>query len=380
MFSQTIVRYGSSICLGLFSLSEALLIPPSLTGPLPVGVVNYELNNTSLKPTRDLMVSIYYPALALECKSYPRASDFYTEAFDTWADSWFTLPAGASATLTQHAYSAPPIAHSDFPLLFFSPGYGNSRLFYNGAAQDIASNGYIVVSMDHPNDTDFTVYPDGRIAAHTENDTQSLDVFGLIMQKDASDVLFIADHLEADAHRVIPGLKAPLATKRIGILGHSLGGATASQVMLQDPRFVAGINLDGSVPPPVETAGLSSPFLMMASMGHVLSKQPELDLSWYTFYENLRGWKRILRVNQTQHGHYSDNIFIKGALRPDRNPANDGLLNGTYMFQLESAYVLDFFDIWFKHGKGRLMNKMSPKWPEVFFDKVTYYNLSNSGQ
>ncbi|TVY23900.1 putative 1-alkyl-2-acetylglycerophosphocholine esterase [Lachnellula hyalina] len=354
----------SLILLGLAALSHSIFIPPTLTGSLPIGVVSYELNNTSMNPVRDLMVSIYYPSSEELCKNTTLAPDF-SPVFATWADGWFAVPNGSDATMVQRAYNSPPIDNSHYPVLFFSPGYGNSRLLYNGAAQDIASNGYIVVSMDHPNDTDFTVYPDGRTASYVEDDTESLEFYAPFMLKRASDVIFILDHLEENAHKTIPGLKTPFNTSKVGVLGHSLGGATASQVMANDTRFIAGINMDGSVPPPAETYNLTSPFLMLASAGHGIY---EGDPSWTTFWESLAGWKHALRVNQTMHHHYSDNVFLLQELRPDGYPANEGFLNGTYMFELESAYVVNFFDLWFKGGTGELFEGPSAKWPEVIFD------------
>lgn len=46
------------------------------------------------------------------------------------------------------------------PLLLFSPGFGQSRLVYNAMAHSVASEGYIVVSIDHPYDANVVEYPD----------------------------------------------------------------------------------------------------------------------------------------------------------------------------------------------------------------------------
>ena len=46
----------------------------------------------------------------------------------------------------------------------------------------------------------------------------------------------------------------------VGVFGHSLGGATAAQLMHDDRRVRAGIDLDGTLYGPVTTAGLDRPF------------------------------------------------------------------------------------------------------------------------
>jgi dienelactone hydrolase len=69
------------------------------------------------------------------------------------------------------------------------------------------------------------------------------------------DAQFVLDQLEAlargDANADLeqralpPGLRASLDLNRIGIFGHSLGGAVAANAMANDRRFDAGLNLDG---------------------------------------------------------------------------------------------------------------------------------------
>ena len=47
---------------------------------------------------------------------------------------------------------------------------------------------------------------------------------------------------------------------RIGVFGHSRGGATAADAMLSDRRIGAGVNLDGGMWGPVVKRGLDRPF------------------------------------------------------------------------------------------------------------------------
>ena len=82
--------------------------------------------------------------------------------------------------------------------------------------------------------------------------------------------------------------------------------------MLNDTRFVAGINMDGPATEPVESAGLDRPFLLMGQQAHALNSS--FDPTWTTFYSNLRGWKRAMIVNQTIHHHFCDSLFFFGAV------------------------------------------------------------------
>lgn len=50
----------------------------------------------------------------------------------------------------------------DCPIPLFSPGHGIPRLYYNAIASAIASEGFVVITIDHPEDANIIVYPDGH--------------------------------------------------------------------------------------------------------------------------------------------------------------------------------------------------------------------------
>ncbi|KAF8857739.1 alpha/beta-hydrolase, partial [Acephala macrosclerotiorum] len=315
---------------------------------------------TSIQPTRDLMVSIFYPASS-SCKDYSRSPDFGPKT-DIYTDEWIGFVPGSSATMEMLAYDSTTISleHEHVPVLFFSPGYGNSRVYYNGAAQYLASNEFIEVTMDHPLDSDFIGYFDGRIATYVENDTDA-DLVGLV-QRRVSDILSILDDLE-EARR-IPKQRGELRLEKVGALGHSLGGCTAAALMFNDTRFTAGVNMDGSMSGPVMTKGLDKPFLLLASAGHVR----EHDETWAIFYDALRGWKRDIRMNNVEHNHYSDTLYLENVLRIDGDPADADFLRGDRMYRIEGAFLAAFFDKWFKKGDGLILDSPVQEFPEIIFD------------
>ncbi|KAH8661552.1 Alpha/Beta hydrolase protein [Tricladium varicosporioides] len=356
------LHYVSLTSLAYSSLAQSVFLPPYLTSPLPVGVITYELNNTSAEPTRDLMISIFYPASPAS-PSFPLARAFGPQT-DYYTDNWIAnLTNGSSATVSLLAHSNVPISlpHEHVPVLFFSPGYGNSRVYYSGAAQDLASNGYIVITMDHPVDSDFIEYPSGRNATYIENDNQPIAAFAPFVDRRVSDISFILNDLSKSPR--IPGMRSKLKLEKVGALGHSLGGCTAAALMLNSTRFIAGINMDGSMTGPVTTLGLSSPFLMLASSQHTRDGDP----SWGTFYDSLKGWKRVIRVSGTEHHHYADTLYLANVLRKD-DSVNKPYLSGERMFAIETELVVGFFDKWFKGGDGSVLAGPTKELPELIFD------------
>jgi len=82
----------------------------------------------------------------------------------------------------------------------------------------------------------------------------------------AADSSFALDQLSRLAY-IEPSspLAGHLDLEHVGIAGHSLGGATAVQVMASDPRFKVGVNLDGKLFGKEPEARLDRPFLWIQS-------------------------------------------------------------------------------------------------------------------
>lgn len=329
------------------------------------------------------MVSFFYPTSSHGLSNYHLAVDFPPKTA-AYVDANVGVPAGlAESVFSQSHLNAPISDPSKFPILLFSPGEGVSRLLYTATVEDIASLGYIVVSIDHPNDTAFIEYPDGRVATNVPLvPISGLDQLIPDVNDRVSDLKFVLDSLSNQTFiSQVPGVRESwrrdgkeggscFNVHRVGAFGHSLGGATAAQTMLEDRRFVAGIDLDGSIVGSVSTIGLSKPFLLMSSTEHNIT----LDPTWQSFWENLRGYRRDLAVAGTLHISYSDylpladaavalGIFTEAAVE-----ARVGTINGNRMLQIESAYIGSFFGKWFKSGSGVLLDGPSKLFPEVSFD------------
>ncbi len=85
----------------------------------------------------------------------------------------------------------------------------------------------------------------------------------------AADSRFVLDQLGRLA-QVEPGspLVGHLDVRHTGIVGHSMGGAAAAQVVAEDHRFLVGVNLDGTLPEALAGGWhLGAPFLWLQSDG-----------------------------------------------------------------------------------------------------------------
>jgi hypothetical protein len=84
----------------------------------------------------------------------------------------------------------------------------------------------------------------------------------------AADAGFVLDQLSRLA-QLDPGspLAGHLDLQHVGIIGHSIGGATAVQVMRTDPRCKVAVNLDGKLFGSQSAAHLNGPLLWIQSGG-----------------------------------------------------------------------------------------------------------------
>ena len=181
-----------------------------------------------------------------------------------------------------------------------------------------------------------------------------------------ADVRFILDSVKA---RKVPSLQHfNLNTNRAGVMGHSMGGATAISALVNDTRFAAGVNHDGAMYGDVLTMGLSAPMLLMESTGHNQTQIP----SWYDVWQRLRGWGLQLEIKPSTHGTYSDLPLITktlGVSFPEL--LGEDPIDGARASKLVWTYTVAFFDHFLK-GKGeRLLSAPSLAFPEVVFENQT---------
>ncbi len=246
-------------------------------GPYKIGTVSYHWVDGTRKETlterpgekRELMVQIWYPADEEMCgERLPYFPDpyLYARALHSSLELPLHLAIQLGAVLTNSVFDAPLAkGKRKYPVLIYSHGFGalaNSSTFL---VEQLVSRGYIVLGINHTYNCSITVFPDGRIAKFKDMGSQGAKVMNkLAADVWARDVRFILNRLEGLARHDAGRFAGRIDTRRIGILGHSFGGATAAQAMMQDPRLKAGLNMDGTFyGHPIPAAGLKRPFLYM---------------------------------------------------------------------------------------------------------------------
>lgn len=243
-----------------------LPVPP---GPQQVGSTSVELvDDDRLDPygpapessPRRLVAQVWYPAVgAPGGDRIPWSGDWDVvapaAARELGLPSWFF-----SHTRFTNSYSIADatIAPGAFPLVIFSHGWTGFRTVAVNQAEALASNGYIVVGIDHTYGSIATRFDDGTVVYHdpsalpepTEVGEEAYaDAAEALVETFAQDIIAVLDELELGAEGVFSGIAGSIDLTRVGVYGHSIGGGAAVSACLRDERCDAVLGMDAWVEP-----------------------------------------------------------------------------------------------------------------------------------
>lgn len=366
---------------------------PAPTGEYRVGAVELHLIDHSRRdpwqadPTdRELMVSVYYPTR--RPAGHPAAPYMLPGAathFDAVTTNTYlnlNLPTGQvdwAATVTHAAQGVPVADRTGLrPVLIYSPGLGEPRTWGTTLVEDLASRGYVVVTIDNTYESPEVQFPNGAVATLTlPTDPDAFTKKALAVR--VSDTSFVLDQLaalntgqnpDADGKRLPVGLAGALDLSTVGMFGHSTGGTAAAATMDADPRITAGLNMDGNLTwldgslMPVAVHGLDRPFLLLGKDGPT-----DTGPGWQAFRVNTPGWARQLTLRGSQHASFTD----AETLLPQMNLPSTvqtkaiGTIDPAAAIRTQQAYISAFFDRWLRGHDNRLLDGPSPAYPAMEF-------------
>jgi pimeloyl-ACP methyl ester carboxylesterase len=320
---------------------------------------------------RSIMISSFNPVTKCHHKTQQPYMPPATAAFEDEKYSAYGLPNGTFRSLSLETCSNGSTIYSacssdSLPVVLFSGALATSRLIYSNILQNIAAAGYLVISIDHPYDSDIVEFPNGSLINGVDIDSDA--ELALALTTRTQDLLFMHQQL-ANAtltDTLFPGHLRGRKSPATAIMGHSFGGAASAAAMLVEPRISAGLNLDGSMFGDVLTAGLDQAFMLM---GHE-NKTQATDPTWAAVWPRLRGFKKEFEVKGTAHYSFSDLPLVTAVLElQDVLPAEVGEVlgnvEGKHMTGLIAAFATEFFEVAFGNGKGEGLVGGMKESPEV---------------
>jgi dienelactone hydrolase len=329
---------------------------------------------------RELMIQLWYPAAAVD--GYARAP--YMDAATARAyEKIMSLPALNWPVTAAHLGAPVHQRAGGWPVVLYSHSLGGERFETTSLVEDLASHGYVVVTIDHVHDADVVVLPDGRVAT-CEVPAPTVDAPTPTTTKEiesrVADVSFVLDQLavlnrggnpDHERRPLPPGLRGALDLDRTGMFGQSDGGSTTAHALHADARLKAGVNLDGTLWTPQAEAGSDRPLLLFG--------RQDLDSfeaqTWAEFRVKQRGPSLQLNLKGSTHDTFTDFAALVPQVAPILGEPPSwvvkgiGTINGQRAVTVERAYIGAYFDAFLRHHGSTLLSGPSPRYPEVKFTR-----------
>jgi len=325
------------------------------------------------------MVSVIYPAH--DVQRYPVAHQMtpgVAVGFDALSGQLsYSVPPNTvawAATLT-HEHEGAPVSGGKHPVVLYSPGVGDVRSWDTSLVDQLASEGYVVVTIDPTYEASAVQFPDRVVPSNlltwfqqAQQDGTVPELLQKVVTTRVADARFVLDELDrlavgenpdAEHHPLPAGLSQDIDMNSVGMFGQSAGGFTALEAMYEDSRISAAIDMDGTLEytqqpdgthlSPVAEHGLGKPFLLLGSAGQDGSNLRN-EPSWASLWQHSTGWHANVTVPGTRHGSYTDAEALipqlAGILPAAAITDDTGTANPERTLAKERRLIDAFFDTW----------------------------------
>jgi len=383
-----IIRRTIIILVGVFILvsgASTFAFPlyeiPDPSGEYSVGTESFILVDRTRQEmygeegNRKIKIQIWYPAESTEGYDLvPWLEDGQLVAEALAIDTGlppFVL--NHTALIMSNSYKDAPISEDslEYPIVVISHGWRGFRNLHTDLAEELASLGYIVVSIDHTYGSVATVFSEKDVAyvnldALPNRDTTSnfLEYANTLVNTYAGDITLTLNELQRMNSGDFPSrFEGKLDLSNIGLLGHSTGGGADVAVAINDERIKAIFGMDSWVEPIYDSEiekGLDIPAIFLRSE------------TWETGFnntnlltlvdENLDN-TRLYQIDGTTHYDFSM-AYMYSPLT--KTLGMTGELKGDYLVSIIKSMMVDFFDQTLKDDNFVGQINIDDSWDEVF--------------
>jgi len=368
---------------------QAEITLPVPTGPFEVGRALYDwVDEKTVDPLvpvpgtkRELLVWIWYPA---EVRKAGVLDDYQPAALRgrrTGGSLLFKLLTRDLSKVHGHSFRNADVSprYRSYPVVIMRAGASVGVANYSTLAEDLASHGYIVVGFDAPYRTTEVVFPGGRVyERRPENNPELFSGEDLTRLADklldawTADTAFILDRLgQLNASDTSFKFMGRLDLTRVGMFGHSFGGATAAQFCSEDSRCKAAIDLDGSLHGNVLQTGIHKPFMFLMSGEGDFSSNAEvgqIGADIQSVYDRLPAESRLrISIRGANHFTFTDDgaLLKSGIVRRALRAFGKLRIDGRRQLEITAYCLHTFFDTYLGVRRASRPQISSPAYPEI---------------
>lgn len=322
---KTAIRYSINtvFILLVFSSVVAVFSFPVYSIPKPsgenlIGTMTFDVEDSSREElysdanSRRFTFQVWYPAETIDgFEQAPWLEGGRPLARSLAEDNWLPYFAldHVVYTMSNSYYNAPlKNADSPYPVIVISHGWRGFSTLHTDIAEELASLGYIVISIDHTYGSVATSFKNGDIEylnldALKPRETNENFLFDAnqLVNTYAQDIVKTIDELEVMNNDVDSFFYNALDFDKLGLIGHSTGGGAGVEAALNDTRIDAVLGLDSWVEPiGLERlgSGLTIPSLFLRSGSW---ETGENNQYLYELINNSNENATLYQVNGTTH-------------------------------------------------------------------------------
>jgi len=299
------------------SVRRALSVRSAVSTPAPTGHHTVGTRVLSLSDAgyadpylangsaRELRVRFWYPAVARQdCARADYASAQVWEYFSSLLE--VALP-----QVSTHSCANAVVAAGAHAVVVLTHGFTGTFTDYTFLAEDLASRGYVVAAVNHTFEATATELASGQLeksvyGSHLQRYTRyDADSLAQALSVRLQDLRFVLDQL-AVLNRASGPFAGRLDLAHVALAGHSLGGLATLRTLAAEPRFKAGVVLDGALSPqPLQS--ISQPVLTVVA--GVEPEHPDECRTW----KALRGARVAVALPGVEHLALSDAVWLAGS-------------------------------------------------------------------
>jgi predicted dienelactone hydrolase len=241
----------------------------------------------------------------------------------------------------------------------FTHGYTGTFTDYTFLFEDLGSRGYVVASVNHTYEATAVEFPNGRLVESVlgshlgKNAHSSQQELAFAVSVRLNDLKFVVDELQSLNSQANGPFAGRLDTSKVAIAGHSIGGLMAILAMQEEPRFKAGIVLDGVAPDALSQI-TQAPVLLLNASDEVWSD------SACSLWNSLRGARFAVNLKGAEHLTPTDAVWLA------RGAVKTGTMGANKTIAAVRDYVAAFLDA---NLLGRPLNPLltgpSPDYPDA---------------
>ena len=301
LISLFMVNFLINGCASLIYKSIPLKDVAKTSGKYFVGTQNFQLVDSTrsmwftddIKSFRTLSVKMWYPAdenSLSERAPYVDQYELIAKALSTSLGVPEALMSRAGAVKC-NSWLNTDISIGNFPIVIYSHGHQSLKIANTFQAEEIASNGYIVIAPDHTYDAALTIINEDKIIytrsklPNSDEEAEDSEMIKRVKEQlniRVEDISFVIDKM-IEKFSKDKQFNQSADFDNIGIFGHSFGGCTAIMAANNDNRIDAILGLDAyflPLPNYIIDKDINKPFVHLGQTSWGDSNNYELMKIW----------------------------------------------------------------------------------------------------